>query len=129
MDDAGLTAILEKPAPIAANGLEAVSLTVGDTLDRTSALFNAGVRYWRTECVRWVDEAAADGQTAFTRLLESRTPLDVLSAEHDWLRARGRAFLQSGVRLVDALAATTRDAKADGAERLESPRRKRERPA
>ena len=60
MDDAGLTSKLEKPAPIA-NRLEAVSLTVGDTLDRASAMLNAGLHYWQTECLRWADEAAASG--------------------------------------------------------------------
>ena len=123
MDDAGLTVKLGKPAPIAANGLEAVSLTVGDTLERTSAMFNAGLRYWQTECLRWVDEAAADGQATFTRLMKSKTPLDVLSAEHEWLRARSKSFLDSGIRLVDAFA-TTRSGKEDGLER--TLRRKRE---
>lgn len=116
MDDAGLTAKLEKPAPIAANGLEAVSLTFGDTFERTSAMFDAGLNYWRTEYLRWVDEAAADGRATFARLLKSKTPLDVLSAEHDWLRARSRSFLESGIRLVDALA-MARSAKEDSLER------------
>jgi hypothetical protein len=126
MDDAGMTSKLEKPAPIAANGLEALSLTVGDTLDRTSATFNTGLRHWQAECLRFVDEATADGQAAFTRLWQSKTPLDVLSAEHEWLRARTRSVLEAGVRLVDAFAATPRVTKGDSVERVEPLRRKRQ---
>jgi hypothetical protein len=119
MDDDGLTSKLEKAAPIATNG--------GDTLGRTSAMLNAGLRYWQTECLRLAAEAAADQRATFTRLLESKTPLDVLSAEHDWLRARSRSFLESGLRLIDAFAATTRGAKGDAVD--EPSRRKRERAA
>lgn len=125
MDDAGVTAKLEKPAPIAANGMEAFAVTVGDTFDRTSAMFDTGLRYWQAECLRMVDEAAADGQATFTRLWAARTPLDVLSAEQDWLRARSRSALEAGLRFVDAFAAEAQSARENGARRLGPSRRKR----
>lgn len=126
MDDTGRIAQLEKPAPLAANGLEALTLTVGDTLDRTRAIYEAGLRYWQAECVRFVEDATADGEATFARLCESKTPLDVLTAEQEWLRARSRSVLEAGMRLVDAYAAASRSAKADRLQRAAPSRGKRQ---
>lgn len=115
MDDASVTTKLETPAAVAGQGMDVIASTVGDMLDRSSAVFNAGLRYWQTESVRFVEDAAMHGQAAFARLCTSKTPLDVLAVEQEWLRARNRSALDAGVRLVDALAAAAASVRGEGA--------------
>ena len=128
MDDAGLSSKLDKPAPVAANGLEMFTVGFGDLLDRSSSIFsatlNAGLRFAQTEAVRLVEEATADNQAIFARLWGSKSPLDVLAAEQEWMRARSRSVLGAGVRFVDAVAAASRVAKAE--DRPEPARTKRD---
>ena len=118
MDDASVNSKVETPAPAAGYGLETFPSTFGDMLDRSNAVFNAGLRYWQTESLRFFEDAAVHGQAAFGRLCNSRTPLDLFAVEQEWLRARTRAALDSGVRLVDALGAAAEGAKGEGAARV-----------
>lgn len=104
MDGAGANKSLDKQVAQASGEQGAMASIFGDMLERNSILFDAGLRYWRLETVRAIDETVTQGRMIFERLQSAKTPLDVLSAEQDWLRARNRSLLESGLRFAAAVA-------------------------
>jgi hypothetical protein len=80
----------------------------GDGADAGSA-FSAGLRIWEEETSRFLDELIRQDRRTLDRLCECKSPLDVLSVEQDWVRARSRAYLESGLRFAEAFAAISRE--------------------
>jgi hypothetical protein len=101
-------------------GVDAVATVFSEAAERGGAVFNAGLRVWEGEAARYVDELAAQGRTTLGQLCECKTPLDVLSVEQDWLRARSRFYLESGLRFADAFAAVARESDTSVAEKARS---------
>jgi hypothetical protein len=97
----------------------AVATVFSDAAERGGAVFNAGLRLWEDETTRYVEALTAQGRKTLGQLCECRTPLDVLSVEQDWVRARSRFYLESGLRFADALAAAAREAEGGGEENAE----------
>ena len=106
-------------------GMDVVATVFSEAAERGGAVFNAGLRLWQDEATRYVEELAAQGQKTLGRLSDCRTPLDVLSVEQDWVRARSRFYLESSLRFADAFAAVAREADGGGAERAEAGARPR----
>ena len=100
-------------------GMEAVASAFSEAAERGTTVFNTGLRLWEDQATRYVEELSAQGRKTLDRLCECRTPLDVLSVEQDWVRARSRFYLESGLRFADAFAAVAKDADGGGAERAE----------
>ena len=111
----------EAPPRMAGEGLDMVASAFSEAAGRSSAVFNAGLRLWEAETARFVEELAAQSQMTFGRLCECKTPLDVLSVEQEWLRARSRFYLESGLRFADAFAAVARETGDEGAEAAPAP--------
>jgi hypothetical protein len=103
-------------------GMDAVATVFSEAAERGEAVFTAGLRVWEGEAARYVDELAVQGRTTLGQLCECKTPLDVLSVEQDWLRARSRFYLESGLRFADAFAAVARESDGGGAEKVRSAR-------
>ena len=103
--DPGLTARTGRPG----EGLDTVASVFSEAAEQGGAVFNAGLRIWEDEATRYVEELTAQGQKTLDRLCDCKTPLDVLSIEQDWMRARSRFYLESGVRFADAFADAARE--------------------
>lgn len=101
-------------------GFDSAASVFSEAAGRGATVFNAGLRLWQDEATRYVEELAAQGRKTLGRLSACKTPLDVLSVEQDWVRARSRFYLESGLRFADAFAAVARDADAGEAERAET---------
>jgi hypothetical protein len=97
--------------------MDAVSAVFSEATERGGAVFNVGLRLWEDATTRYVEDLATEGRKTFGRLCECRTPLDVLSVEQDWVRARSRFYLESGLRFADAFADVAREADISGVEK------------
>ena len=110
-----------RPGPAGpARGWTTAATVFSEATGRGGAVFNAGLRVWEGEAARYVEELAVQGRNTFGRLCECKTPLDVLSVEQEWLRARSRFYLESGMRFADAFAAVARESDGGGAEKAQS---------
>jgi hypothetical protein len=79
-----------------------------------SALSN-GLRIWERETSRFLEELIQQDRRTLDQLCECKSPLDVLAVEQDWVRARSRAYLESGLRFAEAFAAISRETLGEGA--------------
>ena len=94
----------EQRTPLAQTGLNAVTPAFVDTLDRSTAFISRSALHWQAETARSVNDLNVQSEAMLVRLFSSKTPLDVLSAQHDWLRARSRSLFEAGLRWADAWA-------------------------
>jgi hypothetical protein len=69
----------------------------------------SGLRIWEEETARFLEELIRQDRRTLEQLCECRSPLDVLSVEQDWVRARSRAYFESGLRFAEAFAAVSRE--------------------
>jgi hypothetical protein len=106
-------------------GADVVATVFSEAAERGEAVFNTGLRVWEDEAERYLEELAAQGRETFGQLCGCKTPLDVLSVEQDWLRARSRFYLESSLRFADAFAAVARESSGGGAEKAPSAARPR----
>lgn len=102
------------PAAVTGLGFDLAATALAEAADRGGEFVNAGLRVWQTESARFVEEMLIEGERTLARLCECRSPLDVLQVEQDWLRARSRSFLESGLRFADAFSHVARGAKERG---------------
>lgn len=108
--DPGPTAWAGRPG----EGMDAFASVISEATERGTTVFNTGLRLWEGEAARYAEELSAQGRKTLGQLCDCRTPLDVLSVEQDWVRARSRFYMESGLRYAGAFAAAARD--ADGGE-------------
>jgi hypothetical protein len=82
----------------------AVAPAFADTLDQGSVLIYRSALHWQAETARSMNDLNSQSEAMLVRLLNSKTPLDVLAAQQEWLGARRRSLFEAGLRWVDALA-------------------------
>ncbi|HUZ12890.1 MAG TPA: hypothetical protein VMU93_08590 [Caulobacteraceae bacterium] len=82
----------------------AMGAMVRDANQRGQVILETGLRTWETEAGRYFDEAAAQCRATVEALARCASPSDVLAVEHAWLKARGEAYLDSGLRFAEAFA-------------------------
>lgn len=84
--------------------------------DANGSAFSSGLRIWQQETSRFLEELIRQDRATLDRLCECKSPLEVLSVEQEWVRARSRSYLESGLRFAQAFAAISRASDADDAE-------------
>jgi hypothetical protein len=106
---------------------DTVASVFSEAAEQGGAVFSAGLRIWEDEATRYVEELTAQGQRTLDRLCDCKTPLDILSIEQEWLRARSQFYLESGVRFADAFADAAREVDGSASEKTAAakPRRGR----
>lgn len=77
--------------------------------------FSNGLRIWEQETSRFLEELIEQDRRTFDQLCECKSPLDVLAVEQDWVRARSRAYLESGLRFAGAFAAISQETLGEAA--------------
>lgn len=93
---------------------EAATKACTDAAERNGSLARTGLSMWQMEASRFMSDLVEQNQQTLARLCECRTPLDVLHAEQEWVRARSQSCLESGLRFADAFSRFAHDTNGDG---------------
>jgi hypothetical protein len=76
---------------------------------RERNLVDTGLNSWSFELQRYFTELSSHNMAALERLRACKTPFDVLKVEQDWMSARSKSYLESGLRLAKTFAAMAQE--------------------
>lgn len=102
-----MSSMSKRPSPPAPRPRTEEARTIAPSVG-DGALLSKGLRIWEEETARFLDEMIRQDQATFERLCQCKSPLEVLSVEQEWVRARSRAYLESGLRFAEAFSAVSR---------------------
>ena len=104
------------PFEVSSEALEKFGQVFADAAARGQSMIESGLKNWETEVERYYDEVSAQSQKTFEALGKCNGPLEVLSVEQEWLKARAQAYYESGMRFAKAFAEIARQVPVHAAE-------------
>jgi hypothetical protein len=96
------------PLEISSESFENLAEAISQAAERSHALMETGLRSWEAEVERYYQDFSVHSRETLDALGKCKGPMDLLSVEQQWLKARTQAYFDTSLRLAKALAETTR---------------------
>jgi len=95
---------INKAPAAAADAVDVASEALAKAAERGQGALASGLETWTREAQTFYEQMTEQGTTALTQLAACRSPMEVMQVEQAWLKARSKAYLDSGQRFAQAFA-------------------------
>jgi uncharacterized protein YukE len=96
------------PYEISSESLERLAEAINQAAERGQVMVETSLKSWEAEVERYYQDFSAHSRETLDALGKCKGPMDVLSVEQQWLKARTQAYFDSSLRFARAFAETAR---------------------